>query len=180
MRIKELEWSNVPDAAVTIFIGRRKSGKSVNILDTFYQKRNVFSHGLVFCGSKSTIKDYEKHFPSTFIYYGYHSDVVGKLIDKQEQDVELGCAKPVFILVDDCMWAKKSILQDPNIRRIFIGRHSLIFFVLSMQYCMDLHPSLRQQIDCTFLSRKKIHRTAKSYTKTTTYASAVRRNLNLP
>jgi hypothetical protein len=35
------------------------------------------------------------------------------------------------------------------------GRHSLIFFVLSMQYCMDLHPSLRQQIDFTFLSREK-------------------------
>jgi hypothetical protein len=156
MRIKELDWSDVPDAVVTIFIGRRKSGKSVNILDTFYQKRNVFSHGLVFCGSKSTIKDYEKHFPSTFIYYGYHSDVVGKMIDKQEQDVEMGIAKPVFILVDDCMWAKKSILTDPNIRRIFMnGRHSLIFFVLSMQYCMDLVPALRQQIDYTFLSREK-------------------------
>lgn len=156
MRVKELNWSTVPDHAISIFIGRRKSGKSVNIIDTFYRKRDRYSYGLVFCGSKATIKDYERHFPSSFIYYGYHSDVVGRLIDKQELAVEMGVAKNVFILVDDCMWAKKSILKDPNIRRLFMnGRHSRIFFVLSMQYCMDLHPSLRQQIDLTFLSREK-------------------------
>jgi hypothetical protein len=156
MRIRELNWANVPDHAVSVYIGRRKSGKSVNILDTFYTKRNSFKFGLVFCGSKATIKDYEAHFPSSFIYYGYHSDVVGKLISKQEREVELGIAKSVFILVDDCMWEKKSILKDPNIRRLFMnGRHCKIFFVLSMQYCMDIGPGLRQQIDMTYLSREK-------------------------
>jgi hypothetical protein len=156
MNIKEFDWTGVPDQAVMIYIGRRKSGKTTNIIDTFYKKRNSFKAGLIFCGSKATIKEYERFFPSTFIYYGYHSDVVGALIDKQELDVEMGVASPMFILVDDCMWAKKSILGDPNIRRLFMnGRHSKIFFVLSMQYCMDLHPSLRQQIDYTFLSREK-------------------------
>jgi hypothetical protein len=156
MKIKEFDWATVPDQAVMIYIGRRKSGKTTNIIDTFYKKRNSFKAGLIFCGSKATIKEYERHFPSSFIYYGYHSDVLGALIDKQEMDVEMGVAAPMFILVDDCMWAKKSILADPNIRRVFMnGRHSLIFFVLSMQYCMDLHPSLRQQIDYTFLSREK-------------------------
>jgi len=156
MRVQELDWGVIPDQAVCIYIGRRKSGKTTNIIDTFFKKRDAFTMGLVFCGSKATIKEYERHFPSSFIYYGYNSDVVGAAISKQEQDVEMGCAKPMFILVDDCMWAKKSILADPNIRRLFMnGRHSMIFFVLSMQYCMDLHPSLRQQIDFTFLSREK-------------------------
>lgn len=156
MKIQELDWSAVPDAAVLIFIGRRKSGKTVNIIDTFYKKRNSFKMGIVFCGSKATVKDYENHIPSSFIYYGYHSDVLGAIINKQEKDVELGVAKPIFVLVDDCMWAKQSILKDPNIRRVFMnGRHALIFFCLSMQYCMDLHPALRQQIDFTFLSREK-------------------------
>ena len=156
MKIKELDWSTVPDSAVVVCIGRRKSGKTVNIIDIFYKKRNKFKMGLVFCGSKATIKQYEKHFPGTFIYDGYHSDVVGAVIDKQERDVEMGKAQPIFILVDDCMWAKKSIIADPNIRRLFMnGRHSLIFFVLSMQYSMDIPPSLRQQIDFTLLNREK-------------------------
>jgi hypothetical protein len=156
MKITEFDWNTVPDEAVMIYIGRRKSGKTTNIIDTFYKKRKAFKMGLIFCGSKSTIKEYEDHFPSSFIYYGYDSTVLGKVIDKQETDVELGVAKPIFILVDDCMWAKKSILGDPNIRRVFMnGRHSKIFFCLSMQYCMDLHPALRQQIDYTFLSREK-------------------------
>ena len=156
MKIKELDWTIVPDAAVVVCIGRRKSGKTVNIIDIFYKKRNSFKMGLVFCGSKATVKLYEAHFPASFIYDGYHSDVVGAVIDKQERDVELNCAKPIFILVDDCMWAKKSLLADPNIRRLFMnGRHSLIFFVLSMQYAVDLPPSLRSQIDFTLLSREK-------------------------
>jgi hypothetical protein len=156
MRIQELDFALVPDAAVVVCIGRRKSGKTVNIIDIFFKKRNAFKYGLVFCGSKATIKQYEQHFPSSFVYYGYHSNVVAAAIDKQEEDVELGKGKPMFILVDDCMWAKKSILNDPNIRRLFMnGRHSLIFFVLSLQYSMDILPSLRQQIDVTFLSREK-------------------------
>ena len=156
MRIKELDFDCVPDSCVLVCIGRRKSGKTVNITDIFYKKRNRFKSGVVFCGSKATIKDYEKHIPSSFIHDGYHSDVLGRIIDKQEEDVERGVAKPIFVLVDDCMYDKKSILTDPNIRRIFMnGRHALIFFVLSMQYSMDLHPSLRQQIDFVFLSREK-------------------------
>ena len=156
MRIKPLEWETVPDASVCIFIGRRKSGKTVNIIDMFFKKRNAFTFGLVFCGSKKTIKQYEKHFPSSFIYDGYHPKVLKALFDKQERDVEQGIAKPVFVLVDDCSWAKKAITTDPTIRRVFMnGRHALIFFVLSMQYCMDLPPALRQQIDYTFLSRDK-------------------------
>jgi len=156
MRISELDWSTVPDSGVVVCIGRRKSGKTVNIIDIFHKKRNSFRTGVVFCGSKATIKEYENHIPSSFIYDGYHSDVLGRIVDKQERDVERGVARPIFILVDDCMWEKKSILGDANIRRIFMnGRHALIFFVLSMQYSMDLHPSLRQQIDFVLLSREK-------------------------
>jgi hypothetical protein len=156
MRIPELKFKDVPDAAIVLCIGRRKSGKTVNIIDIFFKKRESFKFGLVFCGSKATIKLYENHFPSSFIYYGYHPTVLADAIAKQEQDVEMGCAKPMFILVDDCMWDKKGILKDPNIRRVFMnGRHDLIFFVLSMQYCMDIPPDLRQQVDFTFLSREK-------------------------
>lgn len=156
MRIKPLEWETVPNASVCVFIGRRKSGKTVNIMDMFFKKRHAFTFGLVFCGSKKTIKQYENHFPSSFIYDGYHPKVLLALFEKQERDVELGIAKPVFVLVDDCSWAKKSIVSDPTIRRVFMnGRHALIFFVLSMQYCMDLPPALRGQIDYTFLSRDK-------------------------
>jgi hypothetical protein len=156
MRINELDFKTVPDAAVIVCIGRRKSGKTVNIIDIFYQKRHNFKYGLIFCGSKATIKQYEEHFPSSFIYFGYHPKVVAKAIAKQEMDVELGKVKPMFILVDDCMWDKKGVLSDPNIRRLFMnGRHSHIFFVLSIQWCFDLVPALRQQIDFTFLSREK-------------------------
>ena len=44
---------------------------------------------------------------------------------------------------------------ESNIRGIFMnGRHWRITFMLTMQYCMDLPPDLRTNIDFVFILRK--------------------------
>jgi hypothetical protein len=61
-----------------------------------------------------------------------------------------------FVLLDDCMYDKKMI-RDPNIRGIFMnGRHWRLLFILTMQYCMDLPPDLRANIDFVFVLRENI------------------------
>lgn len=48
-------------------------------------------------------------------------------------------------------------LKDPCIRQCFMnGRHWKIFFMLTMQYCMDLPPALRANVDYVFLLRENI------------------------
>ena len=62
----------------------------------------------------------------------------------------------VFCLIDDCMYDKKMI-RDKCIRGIFMnGRHWNLFFMLTMQYCMDLSPDLRANIDYVFILRENI------------------------
>jgi hypothetical protein len=156
MQIRQLDISSVPDSGVNVFIGRRKSGKTVNILDFLYHKRRSFAYGIVFCGSKATVQAYEKCIPSTYIYDSFDSDLLKRFFDKQERDVELGTAKPVFVLLDDLMFDKSCVLKDKTVRRIFMnGRHAKVCLMMSLQYSMDLHPSMRQQIDYIFLSREK-------------------------
>ena len=156
MQIKQLDFKHVPDHCIIVCIGRRKAGKTQNVLDILYHKRNSFSHGIVFCGSKATIKEYEKVIPSTFIHDGFESSLLKQIVDKQERDVELDQARNIFIILDDLMYTKTSITKDPTVRRIAMnGRHARIFLILTMQYSMDLDPSIRQQIDFVFLSREK-------------------------
>ena len=49
------------------------------------------------------------------------------------------------------------MVRDTNIRGIFMnGRHWRITFMLTMQYCMDLPPDLRSNIDYVFILRENI------------------------
>lgn len=166
MQLQFLDAASVlPDAGIVVCIGRRKSGKTVNILDLLFQKRNAFSHGIVFCGSKATCREYQQHIPSVFIHDEFNPKLLESIVNKQERDVEMGTAKPIFVLLDDLMYAKGAVTKDKTVRRIaFNGRHAKIFLILSMQYSMDLDPSIRQQIDFVFLSREKnVHYREKLY-----------------
>ena len=60
------------------------------------------------------------------------------------------------MLVDDCMYDSK-FLKDTCIRQCFMnGRHLKIFFMLTMQYVMDLPPALRANVDYVFILRENI------------------------
>ena len=51
----------------------------------------------------------------------------------------------------------KRMIRDTNIRGIFMnGRHWRVTFMLTMQYCMDLPPDLRANIDYVFILRENI------------------------
>ena len=61
-----------------------------------------------------------------------------------------------FVLMDDCMYDNK-FMRDTCIRQCFMnGRHWKIFFMLTMQYCMDLPPALRANVDYVFILRENI------------------------
>jgi hypothetical protein len=148
--------SKIPDNSVIFVIGKRASGKTTDILDIFSHKRHRFKYGICMCGSKATIKDYESVMPSTFIYYGFHGDVLMNLIEDQEKKVEEGTAQPVFVIIDDCNYLKKAITNDPAIIRLMMnGRHAKIFLVISLQYGTSMGPDLRQQVDFVFLKQEK-------------------------
>jgi hypothetical protein len=155
--IKRWRISKIPNDCVIFIIGRRGTGKTTDALEIFYKKRYEFAFGLIFCGNKATIKRYEKHFPSTFIHDEYDSELLAKFFFQQEQRVEEGTAQPVFVLIDDCLWSKRSITDDPVfIRLCNNGRHAKICLVVLFHYPMAMSSELRGEVDYAVLKHEKV------------------------
>lgn len=155
MEIEHVKISSIPNEAIILALGRRKSGKSVNIMSLLAAKKNEFAFGVCFCGSTATRMDYEKIMPRRFIYDGVDIKVLERLVDMQEAAVRKGNAKNVFVVCDDCGYDSR-VFRSKIFRRLFQnGRHAKIFFILSLQYSLGIKPALRGQVDFVFASLEK-------------------------
>lgn len=163
INIKKFDPTTIDPCRICVFIGRRNTGKSVLVTDILYHMRKI-PMGVVMSGTEESNEHYKEYVPDSFIYGQYEPDVIEKIITHQQVVIKK-CKTPeekentdnsVFMLLDDCMFDNKWT-RDKNMRCIFMnGRHYRIFFMLTLQYCMDLPPSLRGQIDYVFILRDNI------------------------
>jgi len=144
--------------ATCVFIGKRGTGKSTLVADILYQLRKI-NAGVAISATEDGNAFYANFIPDVLIHSEYKPEIIEQVINRQKKiiaknknDIE----GDVFVLLDDCMYDKKMI-RDTNIRGIFMnGRHWRITFMLTMQYCMDLPPDLRSNIDYIFVLRENI------------------------
>ena len=139
-----------------IFIGKRGSGKSTLVADILYYSRKI-PMGLVISATEEGNHFYQQHVPEIFIHGDYDPSLIEGVIDRQKKALRENTPNSdVFVLLDDCMYDKKMI-RDKNIRGMFMnGRHWRTFFLLTTQYCMDLPPDLRANLDFIFVLRENI------------------------
>jgi hypothetical protein len=155
LQLKKFDPRTMRDNSIVVYIAKRMSGKSICVKDIMYHKRDL-SAGVVMSGTEEGNGFYKDFIPDIFIYNEYRADVIEKIVSKQKQLVKKGNTNRVFIILDDCMYDKK-FLREKIMRQIFYnGRHWNIFFMLTMQYCMDLTPDLRSNIDYIFVFRENI------------------------
>ena len=165
IQIKKFDPTTIDPCRICVFIGRRGTGKSELVTDILYHQRKI-PMGVVMSGTEESNEHYKKYIPDSFIYGKYEPPVIEKIIKHQqsvikklkpEEKEDYTCPNnSVFMLLDDCMFDNKWT-RDVNMRCVFMnGRHYRIFFMLTLQYCMDLAPSLRGQIDYVFILRENI------------------------
>ena len=156
LNIKKFNPKTIGDNRVCVFIGKRGTGKTTLVTDILYHKKHI-PVGIVMSGTEEGNSYYQKYVPDLFIYNEYKTEVCEKVIERQKKLVKKNAENShCFMLVDDCMYDKKMI-RDKCIRGIFMnGRHWNLFFMLTMQYCMDLSPDLRANIDYVFVLRENI------------------------
>ena len=163
--IQKFDPTTIDPCRVCVFIGRRGTGKSQLVTDILYHQRKI-PMGVVMSGTEESNEHYQKYVPDSFIYGQYEPDVVKKIISHQQKTLKKMTAEQkedfkdpahsVFMLLDDCMFDNKWT-RDKDMRCVFMnGRHYRIFFMLTIQYCMDLPPSLRGQCDYIFVLRENI------------------------
>jgi hypothetical protein len=165
INIKKFDPSSIDPCRICVFLGKRNTGKSVLSKDILYHHRKI-PMGVVMSGTEASNEHYQEFVPDSFIYGEYKSDVIEKVINHQQSVIKkLTVAQKedfknpdnsVFMVLDDCMFDNKWT-RDKNMRCVFMnGRHYRIFFMLTMQYCMDLPPALRANIDYIFVLKENI------------------------
>jgi hypothetical protein len=156
LQIKKFNPKTMRDNSVVVYIAKRMSGKSTCVKDIMYHKKHLPA-GVVMSGTEEGNCFYQEFVPDLFIYNEFRSDVIEKVVARQRSLIKSGERdSPVFIILDDCMYDKK-FLREKIMRQIFYnGRHWNVFFMLTMQYCMDLSPDLRSNIDYIFVFRENI------------------------
>ena len=160
LSLKKFNMSLVKDDAVCVFIGRRRTGKSVAVQDLLYYKRDI-PFGVCISGTEHASPFFQKFIPSTYIHNEFDEASVGELLQRQVEMKRRKMRDPGFnvderlcLIMDDCLydneWARTKVM-----RNLFMnGRHFKILFILTMQYSMGIPPNLRGNIDYTFIMRE--------------------------
>lgn len=156
LKLKKFDPTKMGDNRVAVFIGRRGTGKTSLVTDILYIKRDI-PVGVVMSGTEEGNGHYGNFVPDSFIYPDFDKNVIEKVITRQKrlmQAKDPNVDTRVFMLLDDCMYDKK-ITREKCMRAIAMnGRHWNILLMLTMQYCLDLTPDIRSNIDYVFVLKE--------------------------
>ncbi len=162
--MKKFDMKKIPQDAVCIFIGRRRTGKSTLVRDLLYHHQDM-PLGTVISGTEESNSFYGKMIPPLFIHGEYSPVILANFCKRQkmmmakiQQDEAAGRRTNIdprsFMILDDCMY-DESWTHDKNIRYLFMnGRWLKVFFIITMQYPLGIQPALRTNVDYVFILRE--------------------------
>jgi hypothetical protein len=162
--IKRFDMKRIPQDAVVIFIGRRRTGKSTLVRDLLFHHQDM-PLGTVISGTEESNSFYGKMIPPLFIHGEFNPIILANFVKRQklimakiQKDLQMQVKSRVdprsFMILDDCMY-DDSWTHDKNIRYLFMnGRWLKAFFLITMQYPLGIQPALRTNVDFVFILRE--------------------------
>lgn len=145
-----------------VIIGKPGTGKTTLITSLLYQKKHIFPVGLVMSGTEDSNGHYRRIFPSTFVYNKLEPEVVESFVKRQKVAKKHLQNPWGILLLDDCTDDPKTF-KEPLFQGLYKnGRHWKMLYILSLQYCMDIKPVIRTNIDGTFILREPSVKNRKS------------------
>lgn len=145
-----------------VVIGKPGTGKTTLIASLLYGKRHIFPVAIAMSGSEDSNGFYRRILPSTFVYNDYDEEVVKSFIRRQKIAKEHLANPWGVILLDDCTDDPKIFnkpLQQGMYKR---GRHWKMWYILSLQYAMDVRPVIRTNVDGIFILREPLLKNRKT------------------
>ena len=156
--IRKFDSANLKPHRIILVLGKRGTGKSTLIRDIMYHLKDQVQVPLAMTPTEESITMFEDCMPASCVYTDFRQETLDKLIDHQRKcGREKKVQKNVLLVLDDMMFDAKRVLKTSAMRDVFMnGRHLKLTFVNAMQYCMDMGPDLRSQIDYVFALRENI------------------------
>lgn len=162
--LKRFRLDSIKDNSTICAIGKRRSGKSVLMKDIMWHKRHL-PVGVAMSPTEKANRYFRDFMPDVCIYDDFNLTAIESILTRQERICDAierketkGLPKDptAFIVADDCMYDKKN-WKTTAIRNCFMnGRHWHLFFMFSMQYCVDIPPDLRTNLDYVFVFRESV------------------------
>ena len=164
--LKKFDMSKVGKGSVIVLIGKRNTGKSFLCKDILYYKRDI-PIGTVISDTEGSNQFYGKLMPSLFIYEEFNSEIIMKLVKRQdmiikkmnnqiEQYGKSNIDPWAYLILDDLMF-DTSWVKDKLVRKLFMnGRHKKLLFLITMQYSLGIPPALRTNVDYIFILRENL------------------------
>lgn len=130
------------------------TGKTTLISSLLYAKKHIFPVAMVMSGTEDTNHFYSSVIPSTFVFNSYDEEQIKKFIQRQRFAMEHVPVPWAVMILDDCTDDPK-VFRKPLQQGIYKrGRHWKMLYILSLQYSMDVPPSIRTNIDGVFILRE--------------------------
>lgn len=140
----------------------RNTGKSFLISSLLYEKSHIFPSGIVMSGTEDSNHHYAQFFPSSFVYNKLDMDKITDFIKRQKISKQHLDNPWSVLLIDDCMDDPKAF-NHPTFQGIMKNsRHYCMWTIVSLQYCLDVKPVIRTNIDGTFILREPSLRNRKA------------------
>ena len=137
-----------------VVIGKPGTGKTRLISSLIFEKRQCFPVGVVMSGTEDSNSQYSTMFPSTFVFDALDMDVLQNFIKRQKIALKFTECPWALVLLDDCTDDPR-MFRSPLFQGIFKnGRHWALFFIMSLQYCIDVPPAMRVNVDGCFILRE--------------------------
>ena len=164
VNLRKFDMKMIPQDAVVIFIGRRRTGKSTLVKDLLFHHQKM-PLGTVISGTEESNDFYKSIIPPILIHGEYNPAIIAgfckrqrivcmKVKEEMERTGQARIDPRSFLIMDDCLY-DNSWLTDKNIRYLFLnGRHLKVFFLITMQYPLGIPPVLRTNVDYVFILRE--------------------------
>jgi hypothetical protein len=166
IRLRKFDMKILKAGSVVVLIGKRETGKSFLVRDILYHNKDM-PIGTIISGTEGANSFYSHMVPSIYIYGEYEPQIIDNVIKRQvlvrkEMKKEVAMRghtnidPRAFLILDDCLY-DASWTKDKNVRSLFMnGRHYNETFIITMQYCMGIPPSLRTNVDFVFILRENL------------------------
>jgi hypothetical protein len=151
--------------SLALLLGRRRSGKSYALRQIAYELR--FRRMVAFAGGYDAATMLATYIPDTYVHYGFEEDRAMAILFEQKQrhikhELEASLDADFAFFIDDLAYDQKAMRCKTMDELAKNGRHEETFVAVTAQYCMDVAPGVRCNIDYLMVYKEMTHKNRKA------------------